>query len=480
MNNKHKYLLINTLIFTISSFATKLLSFFLVPIYTSVLTTVEYGYADLVTTSTTLLVYIFTLNISDAVVRFVIEDEDCSFNILVYAFQIVFIGACVCFVGVYLSSNVAQIAWPRYCYYFLFIIYLISALNGVLFSYARGINRIRQVGIAGVLASAITMISNIIFLLLLDWRLFGYMMASCFGTMASIIYLLIVLKISPAKLLFTKSCKKKTQKRMIHYSVPLIFNGIAWWLNSAFDRYSISFLMGVEQNGIYSVSSKIPLIISTINGIFGQAWGLSAIKDINEEDDDGFFSSTYNNYNCILVIMASGLIWLNIPIAKVLFSNEFFEAWKYSSILIISALFNALASVLGGAFTKTMRTDIYAKTSIISTIINVIMNLVLISSIGTIGAAIATTIAFIVLWFIRLILSRKYVCYRIPIIRQVITYFILDMQILLEHRYGRYTNWQILLLILVLIMNQKELMQLLKYTKNFITIKRNNKGYQNE
>ena len=60
--SKYKYLLKNIGLLTLSSFATKLLSFFLVPLYTSVLTTRQYGTYDLFNTTVGVLIPIFTLN----------------------------------------------------------------------------------------------------------------------------------------------------------------------------------------------------------------------------------------------------------------------------------------------------------------------------------------------------------------------------------------------------------------------------------
>ena len=69
------------------------------------------------------------------------------------------------------------------------------------------------------------------------------------------------------------------------------------------------------------------MIIATINSIFGQAWSLSAIKDVDENDDDGFFSRTYNMYNFVLVCIGAFLIAINIPLAKLLFAKDFFYSW---------------------------------------------------------------------------------------------------------------------------------------------------------
>ena len=67
MNNgsKYGYLAKNTVLFTISSFGSKILVFLLVPLYTSILSTSDYGIADLITTTATLLIYVFTINIAE-------------------------------------------------------------------------------------------------------------------------------------------------------------------------------------------------------------------------------------------------------------------------------------------------------------------------------------------------------------------------------------------------------------------------------
>ena len=62
-NEGFRYLLKNTGLLTISNFSSKLLVFLLVPLYTSVLTTEEYGIFDMVQTTISLLLPILTINI---------------------------------------------------------------------------------------------------------------------------------------------------------------------------------------------------------------------------------------------------------------------------------------------------------------------------------------------------------------------------------------------------------------------------------
>ena len=71
---KLKYLSKNIALFSISNFVSKILVFLLVPFYTNVLTTYEYGIADVIQVTLLLLVPMVTLNIGEAALRFGVEE----------------------------------------------------------------------------------------------------------------------------------------------------------------------------------------------------------------------------------------------------------------------------------------------------------------------------------------------------------------------------------------------------------------------
>ena len=68
MNKKYRDLSINTLVFFIGNVGSKVVTFLLVPLYTAVLTTNEFGSVDLMTTTVQLLIPILSLNIQDGIV----------------------------------------------------------------------------------------------------------------------------------------------------------------------------------------------------------------------------------------------------------------------------------------------------------------------------------------------------------------------------------------------------------------------------
>ncbi len=75
MNNRTGYLIKNTALFALGNLGTKIISFFLIPLYTNVLSTEQYGIVDLVVTISTIVVPILSLNIAESVMRFNLDRD---------------------------------------------------------------------------------------------------------------------------------------------------------------------------------------------------------------------------------------------------------------------------------------------------------------------------------------------------------------------------------------------------------------------
>ena len=74
--NKYKRLLSNTVILAVGTFSSKVLVYLLLPLYTLLLTTSEYGTADIINSYTYLLVYVVSLQIEQGVFRILVEKRD--------------------------------------------------------------------------------------------------------------------------------------------------------------------------------------------------------------------------------------------------------------------------------------------------------------------------------------------------------------------------------------------------------------------
>lgn len=424
--NKYIYLLKNIGLLTLSNFATRLLSFFLVPLYTSVLTTGQYGTYDLFNTTISLLIPIFTLNALEFVLRFSL-DNDCSRKAIVTVACKWLIISNIASIAILLINNFFSLNYllTKYGLYFV-LMFFTQTLSGLVTAYVRGTDHVAALSVSSVIASIFTIICNILFLIPFHWGLAGYFLANIIGPLIQCLYLIIVMRIW--RNIDFKIKYNAQEREMLHYSIPMIANSISWWVNSASDRYVVIWFCGIAANGIYSVSNKIPSILNVFQTIFGQAWALSAVKDFDPNDKSGFFINTYNAYNCLMVIVCSIIIATDRLLSKYLYIGKFYSAWKYVPFLTIAIVFGALVGYIGGFFTAVKDSKIFAISTVVGAVTNIILNLILVPFIGALGSALATTVSCIEVWIVRLIQSKKYIKLRINLIRDCSSYILLFVQ----------------------------------------------------
>lgn len=423
--NRYKYLFKNIGLLTLSNFATKLLSFFLVPLYTNILTTTEYGTYDLFNSTIGVLLPILTLNIQEAVLRFSIDKKKSRDPIVSISAKYLIISNVIVAMG--LCGNKLLNFSPIVNQYALlfFLMFFVQSLSGVMSSYIRGIDRVTDLSISSVITSIVTIACNIVFLVGFKWGLIGYFVANIIGPLTQCIYLIFRSNyIKHIKL--TKYSLE--EKEMTTYSKPLIANSIAWWVNNVSDRYIIVFFCGLAENGIYSVAGKIPSILNIFQNIFNQAWTLSAVREFDSEDKDGFFSNTYKVYNCLMTIICSGIILLDKPLAKFLYVKDFYVAWRYVPWLTIAILFGALSGYVGGFFSAVKDSKIFATSTTVGAVVNLILNFIFTPFYGAMGAAFATAISYLLVWVFRFYQSQKYITLRVNIKRDIISYIFLGLQ----------------------------------------------------
>lgn len=353
------------------------------------------------------------------------------------------------------------------------LLYFVSERFYTYFSnVSKGLDKVKEYAICGFINSATTLIFNILFLTVFHWGIDGYFLANILSYFIAGFYLMIKVKIWNYLKLHLSNKNQKAE--MMNYSKHLVFNSISWWINNSIDRYFIIWLLGTAENGIYSVAYKIPTIINVVQSIFNQAWTLSAIKEFYDRKDN-FYSNTYKTYMLLLTFSCSGLIILDQLIAKIIYSNDFYIAWKYVPFLLISAVFAALNAFIDSIFAANMDSKIIAQTTIIGAVINIVLNLLLIHFMGTMGAAISTMISYFVMWIFKFIKAKKIVKISINPLKMSVSYIILLAQSILIVYTNNYTIKYSLVTILffaMVLINIKDLKALIYKGLNYIKQKK--------
>ena len=455
--NKTNYLLKNMGILTISNFASKILVFLLVPLYTSVLTTAEYGSYDLAVSTATLLYPILTLNIVDAVMRFSMDKEYSNEKIASIGMRFVSISIVLFGLGMFILNRFAL--WPDIhgLELLVFFYYVSYVFNQFLIQFAKGLERVKDMGIAGVISTIITLATNILFLLVFKWGLVGFFLANILAQALSAIYLIVRIKFF--KFITDLRIDKELTKEMLVYCVPLIATTIGWWVNSTADKYVVAFMIGVSANGILSVSYKIPQIINTLQGIFTQAWQISAIKEYGNEDTARFYGNTFSIINVLMCAACSWLILLTKPLAHILYAKDFYQAWRYVPFLLIASVLNCSSGLLGPILSAKKNSKAMMWSAIIGAGANVIMNIALVSIIGIQGATIATVMCSYIIYVVRKIAVGKDIAIE-HYETVLLTWLLLFFQAIIEIYVGKW--WiEVFIMIVLLIINAPALKKLM-------------------
>ncbi len=201
---------------------------------------------------------------------------------------------------------------------------------------------------------------------------------------------------------------KKLVKEMNKYSIPLIPNGVSWWIINASDRTIISTILGSAANGLYAVSNKFPVILSSLLGVFNLSWSESAALHINEDDRDEFFSDICNTVVKLFTALGVGMIACLPIVFPILINIKYDEAFYYIPILVLGAIFNVVICLYSAIYIARKMTKEVATTSVIGAIINIVINLLLIKYIGLYAASISTAISYFIMMIHRHIDLKKY------------------------------------------------------------------------
>lgn len=427
---QYKELFKNVGFLTISNFSSKLLVFVMLPFYTRILTTQEYGTIDLFNTTIQLVLPILTINIAEAVLRFCLSSEKPK-TILKIGIKVSVIGFLL--FAAFIALNRSIVILDSFATYWceILLLFATTVFSQLFSAYSRGIDHVLDVSVAGIIGTIVTVLLNVLFLAKFNMGIQGYLAALNISGVAVCIYYIIRLRVFSRKSEPSSHAiveEKNVYREMRNYSLPLIFNSIGWWINNALDRYFVIALCGISANGIYSVAYKIPSILTVLQTIFSQAWTLSAVKFLNDDNKSDYYSQVYRYYNFMNVTACSIIIILSKIIAHFLYAKDFYYACEYVPFLLISVVFGSLSGFVGAIFAAYKDTKVTASSTMIGAAINCILNALLIYNFGVIGAAIATMVSYCAIWLVRMIKIKRYIKLRINYMKDISCYLILLIQ----------------------------------------------------
>lgn len=438
MEYKSRRLINNTIIFMIGNIGSKFIQFFLVPLYTYTMTTEQFGISEVVLTASNLLMPVFSVSIADGLLRFGLDKSYEKGDVLKSSLFIVAIGSLASIACIPLFRFYTSLA--DWLIYFLLILNLriyrdVFAIN------LKNNEKNLLFAVDSLLYTLSLCVSNIVLLVIFKLGVRGYFYSYIIANIASILFLVVTGRVY--SLLRKRKLNYGLIKKLLIYSMPLILNGISWWITSAADRIMIQSMINVSSAGIYSAATKIPSLVTTFTGVFSQAWMISAVKEYDDTRDKEFYRQTFRNYYGVLFLGVATIILIIKPFMSVYVGPEFKQAVLYAPMLVASAAYSALCAFLAGIYASAKKNLNVTITTLIGAIVNIVFNLFLIPLIGVHGATTATFVSWFVIFIVRIWDIRNFFPFQIEMNRIALYTVIVLVQCVTFAKYSYFVSMMV-------------------------------------
>lgn len=404
--SRNKKLAKNTGFVFIGNMGAKLMSFFMLPLYTHWLSPVDYGTTDIINTYAMLLLNIVACDISDAIFIFPVgakEDKIKSYYSTGFFFQIICsILTLIVFFG--LSHIESKNSFFTHVW-FIYGILISNLFQKYTQDFCRGINKMSVFSFTGIISSLTIATFSILFIPKMGVK--GYVFAIILAN--TITGLFTFFYSHSYRYLSLQAFNIPTLWEMLRFSIPLMPTAIMWWLISGLNRPLLEEYCGLFAVGLLAVAFKLPSLINLVFGFFQQAWTITVIEEYKKED---FFLYYNKMYKIILTIQVTGCIFIILfsrLFIHLMTTEEYYQAWKYISLLAIGVILSNISAFTGTIFSAAHKTSYTFYSVITGGITSIICNFLLIPYLGLWGACISIILAHLASCLSRIYFSSKFV-----------------------------------------------------------------------
>ena len=393
----------NTFIMAIGTILPKVSYLITLPIVTAKLAKAEYGTYDLITTMVSLFLPVASLQVQAAAFRFLIdckEDEKETNRIITNVVMFVTATSLIALIILYFALfQLSPVIRILICLYFFTDILLRTLVQIV-----RGLSNPRLYTLSTSVQPIVNMLLVVALVYFIDGGLEGALVAMTIATVAALVIVLVRGKIFAG--IDLKLLSKDTLKELIGYAWPMIPNSLSLWLLRYSDRLVLLSYIGISANAVYSAANQIPSIYSLANSAFTQAWQENA--SINLKEADAYYGNVFDNILRIL----SGILAMLIAVTPILFMflirGDYDESYCQMPILLMAMFFSSISSFLGGIYVAHKKTKNVGVTSVIAAVLNLLIDLTMVTRIGIYAASISTLVAYLFLSVYRMQNVRKF------------------------------------------------------------------------
>ncbi len=353
MSKRINNLMKNSAVFMVGNFASKILMFLLLPLYTNVLNPAEYGEMDIYISILAVLYSIVSLQSCESVFRFMVDakSEQEKTSVISNAFAVALLGTVLFSAGMLIYG-----ALTNFKYTLVFILYVAFNIFSVFSQQAiRGLNYTVIYSTIGVLATIVQVLGNVVFIYACKMGAVSLLWAHVVTYI--FVFMCILVKCNFFKYFKASAVNLSTVKEHLKFNIPLLPNALCIWGVSSLGKYLLLFFYSTSEVGLLAFSTKFSQLITAVNSILFLAWQQSAISEYNSEDKHEYATEIFNKF----VALELSAIAIIIPCVKFLvfsvMGEQYRLAWVYIPVFFIGALFVFMGNFVSIGFFGAKKTN---------------------------------------------------------------------------------------------------------------------------
>lgn len=391
-------------VYGLSSILGRLLNFILVPFYTNLLLTSEYGVVANIYAYIAFVFVVYGYGMEAAYMRYVssleIGDRKQNFSAPFFSHVITSI---VFSVGIHVAAPVlaqwigidpSQASLIRYAGWILFF----DTLAIIPFASLRMENKAFLFASLRILNIVINVVFNIVFIVGFGMKAEGVLIANL---LASGLTFVILFSYAFPQVTFRFS--KKLYSELLRFGLPYVPAGIAGIAMQVIDRPILKALTDDATVGIYQANYRLGVLMMLVVGMFDYAWRPFFLSHANDPDAKPLFARVFTYFVAFMsFILVSVSLFIDDLVRIQIFGRYFIhpDYWGGLSIvpwILLSYVFTGayVNFVVGVYLEKKTKYLPYATGA--GGAVNVAINFWLIPKFGMLGAAYATLLSYIVM-----------------------------------------------------------------------------------
>ncbi len=406
-----KNFLKDSLNFSFANIFIKALNIILIPIYVRLLSFEDYGVLELITTLTIIFVVVVSLELTQPILRFVADSSENEYDQAKYfntGLQIIFITSLIFIVVCNLfASQISYILFKTNAYSEIIgitsLIISFQSINYTISVIYRSEKKFNHAIRHSIIVALLVGVFALSFLIISSGSLRSLLIGQAIGGFLAASFGIFILR---HRLSFSHNFD--IAKKMLFFSIPLVFSGIALHLSTFADRIIINEILSLKALAVYGIAAKASSIITILISGIGATLSPHFISTWNTSVGLNNLTKIFFIYLLTSVFLLIFLIIFGEYIILFLGTSAAIGGKKVLLILASASIINGLNIFLFGLI-KAMKTSTLGLIYFSTAILNIYLNYLFIIKYGIEGAAFATLVSSSVGFLVHFYISSKHI-----------------------------------------------------------------------